>query len=145
MVRIKNRYIVVEIVPESKQHNVLHYKDHVLSKCILAAVRKYYGAYGLGRVELGFCTKYCNERTKIALIRCSHQSHKFVTSILPLITTIGDVRAKFHTIYVGATIINCNKFIVKYQQKCLDRILGQIESAKERQDTIKRIMEFELN
>uniref|UniRef100_A0A1A9WHP4 Ribonuclease P/MRP protein subunit POP5 n=1 Tax=Glossina brevipalpis TaxID=37001 RepID=A0A1A9WHP4_9MUSC len=145
MVRLKNRYIVVQIIPESKECNVLHYKDHVLSKCILAAVGKYYGDYGLGRVELGFCTKYCNERTKIAIIRCSHLSHQLVTSILPLITTIGDVRAKFHTIYVCATIINCNKFIINYQQKYLDSILGQIESAKERQDMIKRVMEFELS
>lgn len=54
-------------------------------------------------------------------------------------------RAKFRTIYTGATIMQCNKFIIKHQQQFLDRMVGQIESAKERQDMIKRVLEFELN
>ncbi|KAM7355557.1 POP5 ribonuclease P/MRP subunit [Cochliomyia hominivorax] len=145
MVRIKNRYVVVQIVPQNTQAKVLHIKDHVLAKCILSNVQKYYGIYGAGLLEHGFRVKYCNERTKIAIIRCSHYSHKYVTSILPLITMISDTRAKFRTIYIGATIMQCNKFIIRHQQQFLDRMVGQIESAKERQDMIKRVLEFEVN
>eukprot|EP00099_Drosophila_melanogaster_P003575 NP_001163458.1 uncharacterized protein Dmel_CG14057, isoform B [Drosophila melanogaster] len=81
----------------------------------------------------------------MAIIRCLHRGQRFVSSVLPLITLIGDVRAKFRTLYIGATIIQCNKFIVKHQKQFLDRTMGQITSAKERQDLFKRVMEFDMD
>ncbi|XP_034656627.1 uncharacterized protein LOC117893946 [Drosophila subobscura] len=144
MVRIKNRYIAVQIVPYAPK-KTLGLKDHILSKCILQNVEKHYGVYGLGVVEQGFRVKYCNERTKIAVIRCVHRGQRFVSSMLPLITLIGDVRAKFRTLYIGATIIQCNKFIIKHQKQFLDRFMGQVESAKERQDLFKRVMELDMD
>ncbi|XP_067647648.1 ribonuclease P/MRP protein subunit POP5 isoform X1 [Eurosta solidaginis] len=143
MVRIKNRYIVVRIVPQADA-KILNFHDGVLAKCVLRNVKKYFGDYGLGIVEHGFRVKYCNERTKVAIIRCLHRSHRTLTATLPLITMIGDVRAKFHTLYTGATIIQCNKFIINHQQKFLNEMVGQIVSAKERNDFIKRVMEFDL-
>lgn len=67
---------------------MLRIGDAVLAKSVLRNVKKYYGDYGLGIVEHGFRVKYCNERTKIAIIRCLHQSHRTVTSTLPLITMV---------------------------------------------------------
>ncbi|XP_030385196.1 ribonuclease P/MRP protein subunit POP5 isoform X1 [Scaptodrosophila lebanonensis] len=144
MVRIKNRYIAVQIVPYTPTQT-LRFSDQTLTKCLLQNVKKYYGVYGLGLLEHGFRVKYCNERTKIAIIRCLHRGQHFVSSMLPLITLIGEVRAKFRTLYTGATIIQCNKFIIKHQRQFLDRMMGQIESAKERQDIFKRVMEFDLD
>ncbi|XP_062129517.1 uncharacterized protein LOC133841194 [Drosophila sulfurigaster albostrigata] len=143
MVRIKNRYIAVQIVPQTPVQT-LRLNDSTLSKCLLQNVEKYYGVYGLGLLEHGFRVKYCNERTKIAIIRCIHRGQRFVSSILPLITLIGDVRAKFRTLYVGATVIQCNKFIIKHQKHFLDRMMGQTASAKERQDLFKRVMELDM-
>lgn len=155
-------------MPEAEVKN-LYIKDFQLLKCLLEAVEKYYGQYGLGIVEHGFKVKYCNESTKVAIVRCAHRSYQYVTSILPLITLvsfvlkellfwklkqllyflfffkIGDVRAKFHTIYTGATIMQCNKFIIRHQQAFLERMVGKITSAKERQDLIKRVLEFDLD
>ncbi|XP_022213712.1 uncharacterized protein LOC111068520 [Drosophila obscura] len=144
MVRIKNRYIAVQIVPFTPTQT-LRLTDHSLAKCLLQNVEKHYGVYGLGVIEHGFRVKYCNERTKIAIIRCVHRGQRFVSSMLPLITLIGDVRAKFRTLYIGATIIQCNKFIIKHQKQFLDRVMGQVESAKERQDLFKRVMELDMD
>lgn len=41
--------------------------------------------------------------------------------------------------------MQCNKFIIRHQQTFLDRMVGQIDSAKERQDLIKRVLEFEIS
>ncbi|XP_067647649.1 ribonuclease P/MRP protein subunit POP5 isoform X2 [Eurosta solidaginis] len=114
MVRIKNRYIVVRIVPQADA-KILNFHDGVLAKCVLRNVKKYFGDYGLGIVEHGFRVKYCNERTKVAIIRCLHRSHRTLTATLPLIT-----------------------------MKFLNEMVGQIVSAKERNDFIKRVMEFDL-
>ncbi|KAH8384398.1 hypothetical protein KR200_003367, partial [Drosophila serrata] len=138
------RYIAVQIVPYTPT-KVLWFNDNTLTKCLLKNIEKYYGVYGLGKIEQGFRVKYINERTKIAIIRCMHGGQRFVSSILPLITLIGDVRAKFRTLYIGATIIQCNKFIIKHQKKFLDREMGQLTSAKERQDLFKRVMEFDMD
>ncbi|XP_075161041.1 POP5 ribonuclease P/MRP subunit isoform X2 [Haematobia irritans] len=124
---------------------MLFLKEQTLAKCVLSHVQKYYGIYGVGLLEHGFRVKYCNERTKIAIFRCSHYSYRFVTSILPFITGIGDVQAKFRTIYTGATIMQCNKYIIRHQQTFLDKMVGQIDSVKERQEMIKRVMEFDLS
>ncbi|KAH8407842.1 hypothetical protein KR215_006016, partial [Drosophila sulfurigaster] len=136
-------YIAVQIVPQTPVQT-LRLNDSTLSKCLLQNVEKYYGVYGLGLLEHGFRVKYCNERTKIAVIRCIHRGQRYVSSILPLITLIGDVRAKFRTLYVGATVIQCNKFIIKHQKHFLDRMMGQTASAKERQDLFKRVMELDM-
>ncbi|EDV96803.1 uncharacterized protein LOC6558426 [Drosophila grimshawi] len=144
MVRIKNRYIAVQIVPYAPV-KTLRLNDHTLTKCLLQNVEKYYGVFGLGLLEHGFRVKYCNERTKIAIIRCLHRGQRYVSSILPLITLIGDVRGKFRTLYTGATIIQCNKFIIRHQRQFLDRMMGQVASAKERQDLFKRVMEFDMD
>ncbi|KAH8298656.1 hypothetical protein KR018_008961, partial [Drosophila ironensis] len=140
----QNRYIAVQIVPYN-QTNALRLSDQALSKCLLQNVEKLYGAYGLGMIEQGFRVKYCNERTKIAIIRCLHRGQRFVSSILPLITLIGDVRAKFRTLYIGATIIQCNKFIIRHQKQFLDKAMGQLSSAKERQDLFRRVMELDMD
>lgn len=81
-------YIVVQVVPKDTQTKVLYLKEQVLAKCLLSHVQKYYGIYGVGLLEHGFRVKYCNERTKIAMLRCSHHSYRFVTSILPFITRV---------------------------------------------------------
>lgn len=41
--------------------------------------------------------------------------------------------------------MQCNKFIIRHQQQFLARVVGQIESAKDRHDMIKRVLEFEIN
>lgn len=80
-------YIAVQIVPYTPVKS-LRLNDHTLAKCLLQNVEKYYGVYGLGVLENGFRVKYCNERTKIAIIRCLHRGQRFVSSILPLITLV---------------------------------------------------------
>lgn len=41
--------------------------------------------------------------------------------------------------------MQCNKFIIKHQQNFLDRMVGQVVLAKERQEMIKRVMEFDTS
>ena len=59
-----------------------------------------------------FSAKYCNELTRIAIIRVRHGPHQLVSSILPLITSIGKYKVTLRTLYVGATLKNCYKRII---------------------------------
>ncbi|CAD7083297.1 unnamed protein product [Hermetia illucens] len=144
MVRTKNRYIVTQIIPEKSVSAAATFSDAAITKSIRNNVQKYYGDFGSGSINVGFRIKYCNEKTKVTIIRCRHGPHRFITSILPLMTVIGEHRAKFRILYIGATIMQCNKFIVNFQKDCLDRAIGDIESAKDRIDFIKNIMDFKM-
>lgn len=63
------------------------------------------------------------------LIRCSHGPHRFLTSILPLQTAAGKKElATFRILYVGATIRQCKKHIVKHQHQFIRNTLESFES-----------------
>uniref|UniRef100_A0A0K8TL83 Ribonuclease P/MRP protein subunit POP5 n=1 Tax=Tabanus bromius TaxID=304241 RepID=A0A0K8TL83_TABBR len=116
MVRVKYRYVVVRLDspdPSSK------FKDSAIAKTILKNVEKYYGDLGIASLETGFAIKYYNPQTKIAVIQNRHKPHRYMSSILPLITVIGSYQAKFVTLYTGATIVQCYKFIVRYHKQRL--------------------------
>lgn len=69
---------------------------------------------------------------------------KYISKKMNFVFQIGEHRAKFRILYIGATIMQCNKFIVNFQKDCLDRAIGDIESAKDRIDFIKNIMDFKM-
>lgn len=112
MVRYKNRYFAVEIEPKSgPSHAPLAIRKTALYTTILNKVQQMHGDFGSAAMTNGFATKYCNPYTKIAMIRTRHGPHRFVASILPLITEIDKVKVRFNVLYVGATMAKCFKFI----------------------------------
>ncbi len=84
-----SRYVVVQIVPEDdNKKGGLSFTDLSIAQCILKNVQKYYGDVGVAAIRSGLKCKYCNEQTRIAIIRIKHRPHRFVTSILPLIAVV---------------------------------------------------------
>lgn len=61
--------------------------SHVIASYIKGKVEKYYGEFGVASL-LRFGVKYFNEKTKLCIIQISHGPHRFVTSILPLLTIV---------------------------------------------------------
>lgn len=54
----------------------------------------------------------------------------------------GDNRIKLHTLYNGATIMQCNKYVVKYQKEYLDKTIGQKISAGQQKRIIEKCMNY---
>ncbi|GJQ84025.1 hypothetical protein Trydic_g10490 [Trypoxylus dichotomus] len=89
MVRHKNRYIVTSISHINKDEDAaLILKPASLYLAINDKVQQLYGDFGVAAIRAGFTAKYCNERTRIAVIRVRHGPHRFVTSSLPCIKTV---------------------------------------------------------
>ncbi|KAG4073782.1 hypothetical protein HA402_001006 [Bradysia odoriphaga] len=140
MVRVKFRYVVVQIVPEDdNKKGGLAFTDLSIAQCIIKNVQKYYGDVGVAAIRSGLKCKYCNEQTRIAIIRIKHRPHRFVTSILPLIAVVGDHLVKFRTLYNGATIMHCNKFIVNFQKQFLDQKMKNITMGQQK-ELLKKVM-----
>lgn len=55
--------------------------------------------------------KYCNPRTKIAVIKVRHGPHEMVLKALPKINKIGGIAVRIKILYTGATLKHCFLFI----------------------------------
>lgn len=88
MVRAKYRYIVIQIRCNNRsEFETLSFSSESLYGQLKEKIRKYYGEYGLGSL-LRLNVKYFNDKTHMCIIQATHGPHRFVTSILPLMTVV---------------------------------------------------------
>ncbi|CAH1645904.1 unnamed protein product [Spodoptera littoralis] len=143
MVRFKNRYITVEIVaPLIPDDKPLELKPKIFHNTVLSKIQQMYGDFGVAAVTNGFLTKYCNEHTRIAIIRSRHGPHRFVTSSLPFITKIGNLDVRLNTLHVGATLKHCFKFIQKHQRAYLDTMWCKLKTDEERRKLEAAVLDY---
>lgn len=82
------RYVVVKIVPQNPIAGRLSISDGLLYASITKSVQKYYGDFGAASIRFGLKCKYCNDQTRVAIIRVKHKIHRFVNSILPITSIV---------------------------------------------------------
>lgn len=88
------RYVVVKIIPQNMTQGGFPMSDSDLYSSIMKSVAKYYGDLGAASVRFGLKCKYCNDQTRIAIIRVKHKIHRFVTSILPMTSVVSCLKLK---------------------------------------------------
>ncbi|KAM3963073.1 POP5 ribonuclease P/MRP subunit [Aphomia sociella] len=143
MVRFKNRYVTVEIeAPEIPDARPLHLKSRIFHDTVLNKIQQLHGDFGIAAVRNGFLTKYCNEHTRIAIVRVRHGPHRFVISSLPYINKIGKIEVRLRTLHVGATLKHSFKFIQKHQRAYLDSMWSIMKTDEERIKLEAAVMDF---
>lgn len=137
------RYTTIEIaspmVPENKPLNL---KQSILHETVINKIQQLHGDFGVASVRTGFLTKYCNENTRIAILRTRHGPHKFVVSSLPFITKIGKLDVQLRTLHVGATLKHTFRFIQRHQQMYLDKMWSTLKNDEERKQLEAAVMDF---
>lgn len=137
------RYIVIEINERDRSDkDVLVLNPASLYNAIIERVQRLHGDFGVAAIRSGFTSKYCNEKTRIAVIRSRHGPHRLVASCLPLITTIEEKGVDINTLYTGATIRQCFRFIVKYQQNKFDEFCSELQTDEEK-IAMKKMLNFD--
>lgn len=91
--------IKIELEDETRT-GAVSFSDYSIYNGVLKLVQKHYGDLGSAAVKSGLKCKYCNDQTRIAIIRIKHRPHRFVTSVLPLANV---VRKYMH--YLPMTIL----------------------------------------
>ncbi|CRK97799.1 CLUMA_CG011178, isoform A [Clunio marinus] len=134
MVRFKNRYILLQIKSDKK----FKISTSELAGDFRRSIQKYYGDFGAASVQ-NLAVKYFNEKHKLVIVRLSHGPHKFLSSILPLSTKAGKELAKFQILYIGATIRQCKKYIVKHQNEFIRQTIGAFKDDSERKEFLDNI------
>ncbi|OWR51687.1 ribonuclease P/MRP protein subunit POP5 [Danaus plexippus] len=143
MVRFKNRYVTVEInAPAIPENKPLHLKSKIFHDTVMDKIQLLYGDFGVAAVKIGFLAKYCNENTRIAILKSRHGPHKFVTSALPFVTKIGKLDVNLRTLHVGATLKHSFMFIQKHQRAYLDSMWSELKTDEERKALESAVMDF---
>ncbi|XP_034192767.1 POP5 ribonuclease P/MRP subunit [Osmia lignaria lignaria] len=140
MVRFKNRYITFEITLGDKSDKPFPLKVTTLHNAIQQKVQQLYGDFGTAAIKAGFNAKYCNARTKIALVKTRHGPHKFLLKSIPVINDIAGRLVSIKILYVGATLRHCFLFIKKYQQQKLEQIWYTLKTDMERKKMEETLM-----
>lgn len=124
MVRAKFRYTVVSVIPVSKklESESFSVKHSDLYRTIILMIKKMHGDFGLAAIKTGFAAKYCNDLTKVAIVKTRHGPHRFVTTVIPLIKNIGNVTIHLQTLRTTSTLRQAYKFLKRYQQLHFERI-----------------------
>lgn len=83
-----SRYVVVKVEPQNAVTGSLSFSDGAIYSSITKLVLKYYGDLGAASIRFGLKCKYCNDQTRVAIVRIKHRIHRFVTSILPMTSVV---------------------------------------------------------
>lgn len=140
MVRFKNRYVTVEIVPTDGSEKPLLLKTIALHNAVQQKVQQLYGDFGLAAIKAGLNAKYCNAQTRVALIKARHGPHKFILNSIPLINDVGGRSVKVNILYVGATLKHCFLFLRTYQRKKLEEMWDSFRNDKQRKEMQEVLM-----
>lgn len=131
--------IISPVVPE---HKPLCLKSKIFHETLLKKIQQLHGDFGVAAIRNGFLTKYCNENTRIAIIRARHGPHRFVTSSLPFITKLDKLDVRINTLHVGATLKHSFMFIQKHQRAYLDLMWSKMKTDDERKQLEAAVMDF---
>lgn len=140
MVRFKNRYLVFEITLGDKFDKPFPLKITALHVAINQKIQQLYGDFGVAAIKAGFSAKYCNEHTRIALVKTRHGPHKFLLESIPTINDIGGRFVSVKILYVGATLKHCFLFIKRYQQRKLESTWNTLRTDFERKNMENALM-----
>ncbi|XP_055603574.1 uncharacterized protein LOC129751848 [Uranotaenia lowii] len=139
MVRVKNRYILVQIVCNNNSgEGGFSFTSSKLAELLRSKIEKYYGEFGLAST-VRLHVMYFNEKTRLFVIQTRHGPHRFVTSMLPLLTVAGTEPVRYRTLYVGATLQQCQKFIVKYQQNFVNKNIGNYKGEVQKKLFVEKV------
>lgn len=118
MVRIKQRYLLVQALP-SGYGNRYEITKAEFSRVILQHIQKYYGLFGYG-----CCSKlsvvYCNWiKTGVIILRCRFERVEMLKTVLAVLgTSKHPYPFRFNLIHVSGTVRSCKRNAIKYDKEC---------------------------
>lgn len=131
--------------PGRKEKSSLALKPFSFHNAISNKVQQMHGDFGSAAIKAGFTTKYCNEKTKIALIKVRHGPHRIVASSLPFVDQIEGKNIFLRTLYLGATLKQCFKFLQMYQRKRLMEVFATLMTDADKEAYKAAVMDMTIN
>ncbi|XP_013784446.1 ribonuclease P/MRP protein subunit POP5-like [Limulus polyphemus] len=145
MVRVKQRYFLVEIIPSVSQRPLLgELHSSVNERSILRSVREsveeIHGDFGVGATQAGFTIKMFNSKTSVFVLRVRRGPHVLVASALSFVRKIGIMSLTLKTLHLSGTIRSCLKFLQQYDRQQLIHVLRHHQLSQDQKEKIHESM-----
>ena len=124
MVRVKRRYILFELIFESKDDYVnfdRSINERHIMQVIRDSIQQLYGDYGLAILNQSLSLKRFNKQTKIGILSCYRHSYQILFNSLFLIQDIHKVKCIFKTHHLSGTIRGSLKCLQKMYKGTLKK------------------------
>lgn len=123
----------MEINPTEPQKSSTAFSttSFLISRNLLQIVGKIHGDFGSAAIASGFSVKYCNEYTRVALVRVRSGPHKLLASAIPFLNSFDKKKVTVNLLYTGATIKHCVEFIKRYQRRKIETELVEFRNKPE--------------
>lgn len=133
MVRVKRRYILFELVFDSKD-DCANFDRSINERHITHAVRdsvqQLYGDYGLAVISQSLVLKRFNKQTKIGILSCYRHSYRSLFNALLIIQDILKVKCAFRTHHLSGTIRGCLRALERMYKTTNKGTLKKPDSAR---------------
>jgi len=141
MVKLKKRYLVVEILPNDEGH-----LDKITGSGLFHAIENQvanlYGDFGVGSLKTTLQIKVCDTSANISVIRVSTESCNMVTSSLPFIVFMGTSRCSLNLLHKGASMRTVERFLFERNLRSLYEKLISVKTPVEKAEVQKAIHSF---
>ncbi|XP_050049540.1 ribonuclease P/MRP protein subunit POP5 [Dermacentor andersoni] len=144
MVRLKHRYVLVEILWKDWQNPhilELPVAEKDIYACVRKAVHTLHGDFGLGVTKFNLAIKFFNPHTRVFLLRTRRGAHTLTLSALPFVKKIKDQVATLRVLKLTGTIRSCLKYLKKYDCSVLLSVLNRCDSVEAKRGVKKKIAE----
>ncbi|KAF0767088.1 ribonuclease P/MRP protein subunit POP5 [Aphis craccivora] len=137
------RYMVIQLRTLENENLDLKISDKELQISVLNMIKLLHGDFGAGAIKTCFKVRYCNPTTKIFIFKTRHGPHKFLSSVIPFVNKLQEKQIQLSTIYTGASMFQCYKFIQNYQKNLVRKVTDTIsEKTKEKMLNITNVANF---
>lgn len=134
LLEILFRYIMVEVKETgTAEDKTLKIDSTTFYHTLLRKIQELHGDFGVAATRGGMNVKYCNENTRLVIIKARHGPHKLLGSSLPFIQKMDNKSVIINTLYTGATLKQCFKFALKHQQQNYDEFVSTLKSDKDKE------------
>lgn len=110
MVRLKTRYLVVEVIGAPK----LAIKKEDVTALIRDSIIRFYGDFASGLSQYAFQVLYFNTQTRLTAIRCTREMCKLVEISLVFVTGIHNQDVRIRVCRVCGSSRKCRAHILKF-------------------------------
>ncbi|TMW69368.1 hypothetical protein Poli38472_001524 [Pythium oligandrum] len=138
MVRLKTRYLIVEVNAPPQARKLSLQKEDVTS-IIKESIARSYGDYGVGLLQYAFQVLYANKTTGFIAIRCSRDYVKMVEASLVFVTEHQGQELRFRIVRVCGVGRTCRQNLLEMSRDRLKKLQVDSITDEELQKEINEI------
>ncbi|KAJ7264863.1 hypothetical protein B0H12DRAFT_1101164 [Mycena haematopus] len=138
MVRFKNRWLLVELIPASNSNpnsSATRLDGQKIWSALRQSILVNFGDVGWGSVASSVTVKYYSPTTNICIIRVARDHHKIAWGALTLMTTIEGARYIPNVIHLSGTIKHAQLAAVAHNREVIARYRAQAKTPSGYQDS----------